>query len=38
MLPTGMYKIEVISQYGSNSKQLLKEPRTALFDKILTVA
>ena len=31
------YKLEVTTQYGSNSRQLLKEPRTAVFDKILTV-
>ena len=34
-LPTGQYKVEVATQYsGSN---LLKEPRTFVYDKLLTV-
>ncbi|MDR2684077.1 MAG: DUF4469 domain-containing protein [Prevotellaceae bacterium] len=37
-LPAGTYKLEIATQFGGNSKQLLKEPRTALFDKILTIA
>ena len=37
-LTAGTYKIEVTTQYGGNTKQLLKEPRTAAFDKILTTA
>jgi nucleoid DNA-binding protein len=37
LLPAGMYKIEVVTQFGSNSKTLLKEPRSAVFDKALTV-
>lgn len=34
-LATGTYTLEVVSQYGGNV--LLKEPRTASFDKTLTV-
>ncbi|MDR2205126.1 MAG: DUF4469 domain-containing protein [Flavobacteriaceae bacterium] len=37
-LAAGTYKVEVTTQFGGNSKQLLKDPRTATFDKILTVA
>jgi hypothetical protein len=36
-LYAGTYKIEVTTQFGGNSKQLLKEPHTTLFDKLLTV-
>ncbi|MDR1984449.1 MAG: DUF4469 domain-containing protein [Prevotellaceae bacterium] len=36
-LATGAYRLEVTTQYGGNSKQLLKEPRTATFDRTLTV-
>jgi hypothetical protein len=36
-LPSGTYHLEVTTQYGGNSKQLLKEPRTMIFDKTLTV-
>jgi hypothetical protein len=35
-LAAGTYRIEVTTQYGGNSKQLLKEPRTVVFEKILT--
>lgn len=35
-LPTGTYQLEVITQFTSNSV-FLKEPRTAVFDKILNV-
>jgi hypothetical protein len=36
-LVAGTYKVEVTTQYGGNSKQLLKEPRTTVFERILTV-
>ena len=36
-LAAGSYKLEVVTQYGSNNKNLLKEPRTAVFDRILSV-
>jgi hypothetical protein len=36
-LAAGTYKLEVVTQYGGNSKQLLKEPRTAAFERILSV-
>ncbi|MDR0873656.1 MAG: DUF4469 domain-containing protein [Prevotellaceae bacterium] len=35
-LPVSTFKVEVVTQYGVSV--LLKEPRTAVFDKILTVA
>ena len=35
-LVAGTYKVEVTTQY-SNSNSALKEPRTALFDRLLTV-
>jgi hypothetical protein len=31
------YKLEITTQYSGNKRQLLNEPRTAAFDKILTV-
>jgi hypothetical protein len=35
----GEYKLEITTQFsGANSKQMLKEPRTSVFEKILTVA
>ena len=37
-LLVGTYQLELTTQYGGNSKNFLKEPRTAVFDKILTVA
>jgi hypothetical protein len=37
-LAKGTYLLEVITQYGGNTKQLLNEPRTALFDRVLTVS
>jgi hypothetical protein len=37
MLAAGTYKVEVKTQFGGNSKQLLKEPRTALLDRVLSV-
>jgi len=38
-LLTGVsYRLEVTTQFGSNTKQLLKEPRTAVFDRDLTIA
>ena len=36
-LTLGEYRLEVVTQYGSNTKTLLKEPRSFTFDKILTV-
>jgi hypothetical protein len=36
-LKAGIYQVEVTTQYGGNSKAVLKEPRTAIFDKELTV-
>lgn len=35
-LSAGTYKLEVVTQYAGGN--LLKEPRTAEFDKILTVS
>ena len=37
-LAEGTYKLEIVTQWGGNSKQLLKTPRTATFDQTLTVA
>jgi hypothetical protein len=34
-LPKGTYRLEVITQYSVGA--ILKEPRTATFDRILTV-
>ena len=36
-METGTYLLEVTTQYGSNKKTLLKEPRTAIFDKELRI-
>jgi hypothetical protein len=36
-LATGTYQLEISTQYGGNSKQLLHDPRRSKFDKILTV-
>jgi len=38
-LPEGTYQLEVTTQFssGGSNNQLLKEPRTAVFDRILTV-
>jgi hypothetical protein len=36
-LPAGTYRLEVTTQYGGSSKPL-KAPRTAVFDRLLTVA
>jgi hypothetical protein len=36
-LAAGSYKLEVVTQYSSNKRQSLKEPRTAIFDKVLNV-
>ncbi|MDR2148772.1 MAG: DUF4469 domain-containing protein [Tannerella sp.] len=35
--PGALYQLEVTTQYGGNTKQLLKEPRTAVFNRDLTV-
>ena len=37
-LPAGTYTVEVVTQWGSNAKTLLKEPRKAVFERVLTVA
>ena len=36
-LAVGTYKLEVKTQFSGNSKHFLKEPRTAMLDKILSV-
>ncbi|MDR2886839.1 MAG: DUF4469 domain-containing protein [Bacteroidales bacterium] len=36
-LPAGAYNVSIITQYGGHSKNMLREPRNFLFDKILTV-
>jgi hypothetical protein len=36
-LAAGTYQVEVTTQFGSNTKTVLKEPRSAVFDKVLTV-
>ncbi|MCL1911667.1 MAG: DUF4469 domain-containing protein [Leptospirales bacterium] len=36
LAPGGVYKLEVVTQYGSGGKHLLKEARTAQFDRDLT--
>ena len=38
-LEAGSYKMEITTQFsgGNDPKQMLKEPRTAIFDRILTV-
>jgi hypothetical protein len=36
-LAAGQYKVEVTTQFGGHSKNMLKEPRTAVFDRILSV-
>ena len=36
-LTPGTYKLEVVTQYSANKRQLLNEPRMAVFDKVLTV-
>jgi hypothetical protein len=37
-LQAGTYRLEVTTQYMSSGSKLLKEPRTASFDRLLTVA
>jgi len=37
-LAAGTYKLEVVTQFTGGTKTLLKEPRTAVFDKVLTAA
>jgi hypothetical protein len=37
-LPTGTYRLEVTTQYTGGGGRLLKTPRTATFDRLLTVA
>ena len=36
-LAAGTYRVEVTTQYSSSGGSMLKEPRTAVFDRILTV-
>jgi hypothetical protein len=36
-LSQGTYHLEITTQYGGNTKTFLKEPRTTVFDRILTV-
>ncbi|MDR1830160.1 MAG: DUF4469 domain-containing protein [Candidatus Fibromonas sp.] len=36
-LAAGSYKLEIATQYGGNSKHLLKEPRNTVFDRVLSV-
>jgi len=36
-LPQGSYRLEVVTQFSGSGGVTLKEPRTAVFDKILTV-
>jgi hypothetical protein len=36
-LAAGTYRIEVTTQFGSNSKTLLNESWTTVFDKLLSV-
>ena len=36
-LTAGSYKLEIATQYGGNSKHLLKEPRNTVFDRVLSV-
>jgi hypothetical protein len=36
-LPSGTFHLELVTQFVGHSKNFLKEPRTAVFDKILTV-
>jgi hypothetical protein len=36
-LPLGEYRLEVTTQFSANKRQYLNEPRTTVFDKILTV-
>ena len=35
-LSAGVYHVEIVTRFGSNSKTLLKEPRTAVLDRALT--
>jgi hypothetical protein len=37
-LEAGAYQLEIATQYSGSGSQILKEPRTAVFDRILTVA
>jgi hypothetical protein len=36
-LETGSYKLEITTQYGGNNKQFIKEPRKAIFERVLAV-
>ncbi|MDD3321736.1 MAG: DNA-binding domain-containing protein [Paludibacter sp.] len=37
LLAAGTYSLEVASQFSGSSSSVLKEPRTSVFDKVLTV-
>jgi hypothetical protein len=37
VLVAGTYSLEVASQFSGSSNSLLKEPRTSVLDKVLTV-
>jgi len=36
-LEAGSYKLELVTQFSTSPRQLLKEPRTAVFERILSV-
>ncbi|MFT3738261.1 MAG: DNA-binding domain-containing protein [Breznakibacter sp.] len=36
-LAAGGYKLQITSQFGGNTRRMLREPQTTVFDKILTV-
>jgi hypothetical protein len=36
-LPSGAYQLEVTTQFSTGGSQMLKEPRSVVFDRILTV-
>ena len=37
-LPAGTYTVEVVTQFTGSGGKALKEPRKAVFDRVLTVA
>jgi hypothetical protein len=37
-LTAGTYRLEVVTQFSGSGGKMLNEPRTAAFDRILTVA
>jgi hypothetical protein len=36
-LAAGSYKLEIVTQFSGTSKRPLKEPRTAVFERVLSV-